>query len=137
MDDRLERALTVVGRILLALIFVLSAIGKLKAWAGTAGMMAAKGLPAPQLLLGLAIAFELLGGLSLMTGIRARIGALLLIVFLVLATVLFHNFWAYAGPEREMQMVHFLKNVSILGGLFLVAARGRSTATFAARSPAL
>ncbi|HEY6051790.1 MAG TPA: DoxX family protein [Thermoanaerobaculia bacterium] len=124
MDEKLERTLTVVGRILLAAIFILSGVGKITAWSGTAGMMAAKGLPAPQVLLALAIAFEILGGLSVATGYRARTGALMLIVFLILATLIFHNFWAYQGGEREMQMAHFLKNVAILGGLLIVVARG-------------
>jgi putative oxidoreductase len=129
MDDRLERTMTVAGRILLAAIFILSGAGKLMGWSGTAGMMAAKGLPAPQVLLALAIAFEILGGLSVATGYRARIGALLLILFLIPATLVFHNFWAYQGGEREMQMAHFLKNVAILGGLLIVAARGPGRAS--------
>lgn len=121
---RIERYAPLAGRILLSLIFLLSGIGKIGNFAGTAGYMAAKGMPlVPLLLLG-AIAFEIGGGLSLLVGYKARLGALLLIVFLVPTTVIFHNFLAAQGPEREMQMVNFLKNLGILGGLSLVLAYG-------------
>lgn len=71
-----------------------------------------------------AIALEVLGGASIVLGFKARLGALLLIVFLIPATLIFHNFWAFGLQQMQEQMVHFLKNLSILGGLLFVATHG-------------
>lgn len=112
------------GRILLSSIFISSGISKIFNWEGTAGYMASAGMPlVPLFLLG-AIAFEVLGGLSVLLGLFPRLGALALAAFLVPTTVIFHNFWAFEGQERAMQMISFMKNLAILGGLFIVAALG-------------
>jgi len=113
-----------VGRIFLSAIFVLSGVAKLADPSGTAEHMAAQGIPMIGLLLPLAALVEIVGGLSLITGTFARIGATMLILFLIPTTVLFHDFWAYQGPERVMQMANFMKNVAIGGGLMLVLAHG-------------
>jgi len=113
------------GRVLLALIFVLSALGKLADWSGTAAYMAAKSMPLVPLFLAAAIVLELGGGLAVLTGRGARLGAVALVVFLVPTTLIFHNFWAAAGIERQNQLAHFMKNVAIVGGLLLVAASDR------------
>jgi putative oxidoreductase len=113
-----------IGRILLSLIFLISAAGKLFNFTGTAGMMSAKGFPVASLFLVGAIAFELLGGLSVLTGFKARLGAAVLIIFLIPTTLIFHNFWAVQGMEQQMQVANFLKNIAIAGGLALVVAFG-------------
>lgn len=110
-----------VGRILLSVIFVLSGLGKIAQWSGTAQMMASKGMPLVSLLLPLTILVELGGGLMLLTGFGARFAAVLLALFLVPTTLIFHNFWAVTGPEHMMQQVNFLKNVAIIGGLLVYA----------------
>lgn len=116
---------TVLGRLMLAAIFLLSAAGKLSNFHGTAGMMASKGISAATILLVGAIAFELAGGLSLVLGYRARIGAALLLVFLVLATYYFHDFWKVADPkDQQDQMIQFLKNLAIMGAMVLIIANG-------------
>ncbi len=129
----MERYFSVVGRILLSLIFLLSGIGKIADWPGTAGYMASMGMPAIPFFLTMALLFELAGGVSLLVGFKARLGALGLIVFLIPTTLIFHNFWAYAGMERQMQLINFLKNLAILGGLSLVAAFGPGPASLDAR----
>jgi putative oxidoreductase len=87
--------------------------------------MANKGIPAAQVLLVGAIAFEVAGGLSILLGYRPRIGAVLLLVFLVLATYYFHDFWKVEdAKERQDQMVHFLKNLAIMGAMVLIIANG-------------
>jgi putative oxidoreductase len=113
-----------IGRILLSLIFLVSAAGKLANFNGTAGMMSAKGFPVASLFLVGALAFELLGGLSVLTGYKARLGAAALIIFLIPTTLIFHNFWAVQGMEQQMQAANFLKNVAIAGGLALLVAFG-------------
>ena len=122
--DTVKQATPLAGRLVLAAIFVMSALGKIGNWEGTTGYMAAKGMPFMSLFLLGAIALEVLGGASIVLGFKARLGALLLIVFLIPATLIFHNFWAFGGQQMQQQMVHFLKNLSILGGLLFVATHG-------------
>jgi putative oxidoreductase len=119
-----SKHIILIGRILLSLIFLISAAGKLFNFTGTAGMMSAKGFPVASLFLVGALAFELLGGLSVLTGYKARLGAAALIVFLIPTTLIFHNFWAVQGLEQQMQAAMFLKNLAIAGGLALVIAFG-------------
>ena len=115
-----------VGRALLSSLFVLSGLSKIIDWAGTAQLMAAQGLPMVPLLLGAAIVIEIASGLSLLFGWHARWGAWLLFLYLIPTTLLFHNFWAFTGAEQQMQLVNFLKNLSIMGGVLLVAASDRA-----------
>jgi putative oxidoreductase len=134
MNGAFIRVLTLAGRIALALIFFVSAASKLSDFAGNAARMAARGLPAAQVLLVGACALEIVGAALVVLGLRARIGAWMLIVFLVPTTIVFHNFWAAAGTgERLAQMLQFLKNLSILGGLLLVAAYGAGPLSLDAR----
>ena len=120
--SRREHYVSVAGRVLLALIFVMSGLGKIPGWERTSGMMAQAGMPLVPLFLAGAIVLEIGGGLLLLTGWRPRWGAIALMIFLVPATFLFHNFWAYQGQEQQMQMISFLKNLSIFGGLLYVFA---------------
>jgi len=122
------------GRILIAVIFLLSGFGKLGNWSGTEAMMASKGLPFVSLLLPLAVLFELGGGLSVLLGFKARHGAIALILFLIPVTLVFHDFWAVQGPQRQMQMINFLKNVAIMGGLAYVVAFGAGSLSIDARA---
>lgn len=119
----------IIGRVLLALIFLLSGFGKMAHWAGNESMMAAKGIPLPAVALGIAVVFEIVGGLSLVTGYYARWGALALFLYLIAVSLTIHNFWAGPEAERQNQMVHFLKNVSIMGGLLVAASRSQSEGT--------
>jgi putative oxidoreductase len=119
MSDR-ERYGWITGRVLLSLIFILSGLGKLANLGGTAGYMASAGMPATWFFLPAAILLELGGGIVLATGYGTRLGTVALLVFIVPATLIFHNFWAVTGPEHQMQMIHFMKNLAIMGGLLLV-----------------
>ena len=124
MKLKIEPWLTLLGRILLCLIFILSGLGKIGDWSGTAASMTAKGMVAVPFFLTMAIVFELAGGLSVLLGFKARWGAWALALYLIPVTLIFHNFWAFAGPEQRMQMINFLKNLAIIGGLLLMALRG-------------
>jgi len=75
-------------------------------------------------LLAIATALEVLGAISLILGLKARWGAAALLVFLVPVTLVFHNFWAVPAQEQQMEMVNFMKNLSIAGGLLIVLGRG-------------
>lgn len=119
-----QRMLSPIGRFCLSLIFLLSALGKLTDWQGTAGYMASKGMPLVPFFLVGAIVLELAGGLSVLLGFKTRWGVALLVIFLIPATLIFHNFWTFEGQERQLQMIMFLKNLAILGGLLLLGSLG-------------
>ena len=87
--------------------------------------MGDKGIPAPQLMLVGAIVFLIAGSLSIIVGFKARIGATLLLIFLVLATYYFHDFWNVTDPAvKQDQMIHFLKNLGLMGAMVLIIANG-------------
>lgn len=113
-----------VGRVLMAAMFIWSGFGKITAFAGTAGFIASNGMPLPDLMAAGAIACELGGGVLLLLGWKARWAALALFLFLIPTTLIFHNFWA-APPEQLMsQQINFFKNVTIMGGMLMVWAFG-------------
>lgn len=105
------------GRILLAAIFIISGLGKIGTYAGTAAYMSSQGVPGA--LLPFVIATEALGGIAIVVGWRTRIAAFLLAGFSLLSALLFH-----ANFADQMQMINFLKNVSIAGGFLLLVANG-------------
>ena len=106
-----------VGRILLAHIFLLAGISKISGYAATQGYMEAMGVPGA--LLPLVIALEVGGALALIVGWQTRLAALALAGFSLVAAVIFH-----ANFADQMQMIMFMKNVAIAGGLVLLAAQG-------------
>jgi putative oxidoreductase len=106
-----------VGRVLLALMFVLAGLNKIPGYAGMQGYMESMGVPG--VLLPLVIALELLGGLVLMLGWHTRITAFLLAGFTLLATLIFH-----ANIGDQTQYLLFMKNLSITGGLLMVVSHG-------------
>lgn len=113
-----------ISRALLALIFIISGLGKIAGFSATAGMMAGVGFPAPSLFLVAAIVLELVGGIALLLGFKARLGAIALIVFLIPATIIFHAAQLGDPAQTQMQMIEVLKNLAILGGLLRVVADG-------------
>jgi putative oxidoreductase len=94
------------------------------AHAGTAGYIASGGLPMPTVLAVLVGLLELFGGLALIVGFKARWAALALGVFTLLASVLFHAYWAVAPDQQMIQKLMFMKNMAVAGGMFIVAALG-------------
>ncbi|GAB5412278.1 MAG: hypothetical protein ChlgKO_13920 [Chlamydiales bacterium] len=141
-----KRSIGAIGRIFISSVFIISALNKIFDWdevldsftstlnewiffggnlpwmdEGVALMMEY----APILMI-VAVAIELVGGLSLLFGIRPRFGAGLLIIFLIPATLLYHHFWFLYGDERDLQLVMFLKNCAIIGGLMQVSSMGRT-----------
>jgi putative oxidoreductase len=122
------------GRILLCTIFILSGITKFMDWQGTAAYMASKNLPLIPVLLPLAGVIEIAGGLAIVFGARARLAALVLFLYLIPTTFIFHDFWAYAGAEHMNQMHHFLKNLAIMGGLVLLVGLGPGQVSVDARN---
>src|SRR5438876_581732 len=111
-----------IGRAALALIFLFNALGVVDQ-TRPANELAAHGAPAalvPTLIAG-GRALQLVAGIALVIGWHERVAALALALFLIPETLTAHDFWAYHGAELQGQLVNFLKNVAILGGLCFVA----------------
>ena len=124
-STRLADIADLVARVTLALLFVFSGADKLFFHTvANAGYMQAVGIPLAGLLVYLAGLVEFAGGLLLAFGYQARIAAALLAAFTVVATLLFHNFWAAPADQAVLQMIMFMKNLAIFGGLLLVAVHG-------------
>ncbi|MEH2477180.1 putative oxidoreductase [Nitrobacteraceae bacterium AZCC 2146] len=133
------------GRILFAVIFIASGASKFFDLAGTADMIASKvvipdmltpyvtqlqtltGMEMKQMLAIAAGAVELIGGILIALNVGARFFALLLVLFVIAATFYFHDFWNQTGPEARNNMIHALKNLSLIGGLFIIAGIGRGS----------
>jgi putative oxidoreductase len=112
------------GRVLLALIFVISGYGKLVGFDGTVGYIASKGLPLPQLAAAAAIAIELVGGVLLVIGWQTRWAATAIFLFMIPTTLIFHAFWAAPAANLQMETIQFMKNLCIMGGMLYVMAFG-------------
>ena len=122
--------MALLGRVLLGAIFVLSGWGKVAAFGATAGFIASKGLPMPEVLAAISVLIELGGGLALVIGFNARWAALVLAVFTVVITPIFHNFWAAPAAQAMAQQISFEKNLSIVGGMLMVYAFGPGRFSF-------
>jgi putative oxidoreductase len=135
------------GRILFAVLFIYSGATKLFGMAATADFIAAKvivpgllapyatqletmtGMPTPQLLAIVVGCFEVISGLMIALNLGARFFAILLIFFVAAATFYFHDFWNQSPPENAKSLVDALKNLSIIGALFMIAGYGRMSRT--------
>jgi putative oxidoreductase len=119
--------------VLLALMFILGGFSKFAGLEGTAGYIASKGLPLPGVLAFLTAALEVVGGIALAIGFQARIAALALALFTLLASILFHNFWAMPADQAFVQQLMFMKNLAVAGGLLFVFSLGAGPASVDAR----
>jgi putative oxidoreductase len=121
----MERYGTLAARILISQIFILSGVMKVMDPAATAAQMEGRGMFWIPFFLWSAAAVELGGGLSLLVGYKARLGALALLLFLIPVTLTFHNFWTYPDPKEQQQnMILFMHNLTLMGGLLLIMAFG-------------
>ncbi|MCG8379138.1 MAG: DoxX family protein [Proteobacteria bacterium] len=113
-----------IGRILLSAIFILAGFNKITGFESTAGYMASKGLPMAEVLLVLTIIIELGGGLMILVGWQARWAAMVIFLFLIPVTFVFHPFWSFEGQEAVTQYHKFMKNLAIMGGFVYVMVYG-------------
>ena len=118
------KPLALVARILLAAIFISAGFSKVMGFDGVTAYIASKGLPVPMIIAGLTIVLEILGGIAIVIGYKARIAGLLLGLFTLLAALIFHNFWAFPPEQVYLQNIMFMKNLSMAGGLFLLTVFG-------------
>lgn len=124
MFNQLQNPLSLLGRILLAALFLPAGIGKLTGFSGTVGYISSAGLPFPELGAALALSVEIAGGVALIIGFGTRPAALALAVFTLVASLFFHNYWAVPVDQQFMQQLLFFKNIAVVGGLLTLAAWG-------------
>ena len=125
-------AVVLLGRFLFAAIFVFSGLGHFAK--PTIAYAASQGVPLPSVLVPLSGVIAIAGGLSILLGYHAKIGAWLIVVFLVPVTVMMHNFWTVQDPMMmQMQMMMFMKNLSMLGGALLITQFGAGPFSLDAR----
>lgn len=120
----ITRLAPLVGRILVAAIFLWSGLGKIGSFAGTAGYMASMGVPLAELALVVTIVVEAGAALMLILGWQARFGAAALLLWMIPVTLIFHAFWAVPADQAQMQMIQFFKNVSLMGAMLLIIGHG-------------
>lgn len=120
----MEKYTALAGRAFLSAIFLMSGLGKIANFEGTRQYMEAYGMPLTALFAAGAIAFEVLGGLSLLLGFKARWGAWVLFLFLIPVTLIFHALGIGDPEQGQMQVIHTLKNLAIMGGLLTAASFG-------------
>ena len=125
-----------IGRILLALMFLGAGISKFGGLDGTVGYIASAGLPLPKLLAIATAVLEVVAALMLIVGWQVRWAALALAAFTLLATLLFHNYWAMPAAQQFTQQLMFMKNLAIVGGLLVVFAFGAGAVSLDHRSKA-
>jgi putative oxidoreductase len=119
-----DSLMTLSGRILLSVMFLISGVFKVAAYSQIVGYAASAHLPAPGVAIALAAVVELAGGLAVLAGFKTRIVAWILFLYLIPVTFFFHNFWAAQGAAQQTQMINFLKNAAIMGGLLVLAVNG-------------
>lgn len=124
MFTQLQNPLAFAGRLLLAALFLPAGIAKITGFAGTVGYIASVGLPAATLAAVAAIFVEVVGGIALIFGLGTRLAALALAFFTLVASFIFHAYWAVPADQAYVTELLFFKNIAVAGGLMVLAAWG-------------
>jgi putative oxidoreductase len=125
-----ESLLILLARVCLGLLFLWAGFRKVLHWNATEDYMRGKQTKFISFLLPIAVCLQIVGGLSIVFGLYTRIGALMLVVFTIPATIQMHDFWNLTGQERIWEKAHFLKDIAIIGGLLLLTLIGGGKYTF-------
>lgn len=136
MFQAMQSPFSLIGRLLLAALFLPAGLSKIGGFDGTVGYIASAGLPMPQLAAVVAIAVEVLAPTALILGWGTRWAALVLALFTLVATLGFHNFWAMPADQAYLQQLMFFKNIAVVGGLLVLAAHGAGALSLDARRAA-
>ena len=120
----LNNAMALLGRAMIAMLFIPGGISKLTGFAGTVGYIASKGVPLPEVCAAIAIIVELGLGIALLVGWKTRWAALAIAIFTVVITFIFHAFWAVPAEQVMQQQQAFFKNIAVVGGLLMLVAFG-------------
>lgn len=124
MLNQWKNPLDLLGRVLIALLFVPAGLQKISGFAGTVGYAASVGMPMPQVAVAVGLVIEIVGGLAILLGWQTRWAALILGFFTLVASFFFHNFWAVPAEAAMMQQLLFWKNIAVVGGLLGYVAHG-------------
>ena len=124
MKHTYQNASNLVGRFLIAALFLPAGLSKLTGFAGTVGYIQSVGLPAPTAAAVLALVVEIVGGVALLVGYQTRIAAFVLAIFTFFASVFFHAYWAAPADQAFVAQLLFFKNIAVIGGLLVLAASG-------------
>lgn len=124
MFSQLQNPLTFVGRLLLATLFLPAGIAKITGFAGTVGYIESVGLPMATVAAIAAIVLEVAGGIALIIGLGTRFAALALAFFTLVASFIFHAYWAVPADQAYVTQLLFFKNIAVAGGLISLAAWG-------------
>lgn len=124
MFESLKNPLSLIGRLLMAWLFLPAGISKIGGFAGTVGYAASAGLPMPQASIAIGLVVEIVGGVALILGLGTRWAALVLAFFTLVASFYFHAFWAVPAEAQMVTSLLFYKNIAVVGGLLTLAAWG-------------
>jgi putative oxidoreductase len=127
LNDVIERnkdALILAARVLLMVLFLLFGWAKLTNFGGTIGYMGSLGAPAPTVSAIIAVAMEVFVAIALILGVFTRPLALVFVLYTLGTALIGHHYWTLEGTDRMMNMINFYKNISIMGGLLLLAVTG-------------
>lgn len=130
MFASLQNPLSLIGRILLAMLFVPAGFGKITGFAGTVGYIASRGVALPEFAAAAAIGVEVGLGMLLLIGWQTRWAAVGMALFTVVISFIFHNFWAVPVEQVMQQQQSFFKNLAVVGGLLTIVAWGAGAWSF-------
>lgn len=117
------KIIVLLGRIFFSLIFLMTIVTHFSK--GVIGFAGSKGVPGASFIVPLSGVIATLGAISIILGFKARVGAWLIVLFLIPVTLMMHDFWTVTDPQmRQMQMAMFMKNVSMLGGALMITYFG-------------
>lgn len=133
MFNTLQNPLALVGRLLLAALFLPAGIGKITGFAGTVGYIASAGLPLPTVGALVAIVVEVVGSAALIAGYGTRLAAFVLALFTLVASFFFHAYWAVPADQQFVTQLLFFKNIAVVGGLLTLSAWGAGAWSLDAR----
>jgi putative oxidoreductase len=133
MLNKLQDPLALAGRLLLAMLFLPAGIGKITGFAGTVGYISSVGLFMPRVVAALALVIEISGGVALIAGYGTRVAAIVLAVFTLVASVIFHPYWSLPAAEQMIPHLLFFKNIAVVGGLLTLATWGAGAWSLDAR----
>ncbi|MFH0131111.1 DoxX family protein [Variovorax sp. VaC1] len=119
-----QDTLALIGRLMIAFLFIPAGIGKLMGFGGTVGYITSAGLPLPEVAAAVAIVIELGLGIALLLGFKTRWTAIVMAIFTVVTALFFHKYWSAPEAMKMMQQINFNKNIAIAGGLLALAAFG-------------
>ena len=132
--NNMQNVFSLVGRLMIAYLFIPAGISKITGFSGSVGYANAMGMPMPELGVGIGALIEILGGVAVLLGLKARWGALALAFFTLVASFVFHAYWNLPADQAMMQQLMFNKNIAIVGGLLVLAAFGAGRFSLDART---